>query len=86
VTLLANPNLTKASPLEERIASTHRGMAYWAGTGPGGTTCGECSHFKLKRGLPEGYCMLRLPGAKKARTDADAFPAATASCRHFKAS
>lgn len=30
---------------ENRVAKTPPGMAFWAGTGPTGKTCRECSHY-----------------------------------------
>jgi hypothetical protein len=74
-----------ATELERLQAATHRGMAHWAGTGPTGTICGGCEFFKFTRGsLVDGRCHKILRGAKKSRSDADVYPASTASCRHFE--
>jgi hypothetical protein len=48
------PNLTQgySSVLDHQIRTTHKGQAYWANTGPFGTTCGECvfwGYFRTRR-------------------------------------
>ena len=71
--------------LHRKIAQTHRGMAHWAGTGPDGTTCGNCVNFKAQaKHLADGKCEKVLPGARETRSSKDIFPASTASCRHFE--
>ncbi len=77
--------------IDEMQAKTPPGMAYWAGTGPTGTTCREChfyqfNGYKSKRGgitggtLKLGICnkylsMMKLNGPK--------VPFETPSCKSF---
>ena len=69
MTLLVTPHLTADSDLDRKIAATHRGMAHWAGTGPDGTTCGACEHFKPQRNNSCGRQVRQGPagGAEDAR-------------------
>lgn len=39
------PKLTHSDQERTRAALTHKGMAFWAGTGPAGKTCRECRHW-----------------------------------------
>lgn len=79
--------------LDDLRARTPTGMAHWAGTGPPGITCRECSSYefvgyKTNRGdfrggmLKDGVCkkyadMTRSKGYK--------IPFGTPSCKYFKA-
>ena len=39
-------HLTTLDPkFDQQVANTRSGQAHWAGTGPDGTTCGECSYL-----------------------------------------
>jgi len=49
---IGNPNLF-AGPMAEEAKETAPGMAYFAGTGPFGKTCGDC--------INRGYRRLRSP-------------------------
>ena len=45
--LQRNPHLTPgfAADLAENIKRTHSGQAFWAGTGPPDTSCGDCAFW-----------------------------------------
>lgn len=47
---LGSPNLTHS----EAERNTTRGMAYFAGSGPAGKTCGDCKHrgYQRERSYP----------------------------------
>jgi hypothetical protein len=44
--MTADKHLTEPNPeLAKLIAKTPHGMMHWSGTGPAGTTCGQCAHY-----------------------------------------
>lgn len=69
---------------------TYPGMAAWAGRGPAGRTCRECSLFKSPGyysakgqkggGLKPGKCLWAVGGMK---TSGKAFPHDAKACKHF---
>lgn len=76
---------------ENMVARTPAGMAHWAGTGPKGATCRECSFYlpngysssKTARGglLKNGPCKkyIDMTGVDNKRT-----PFETPSCKYFE--
>jgi len=78
--------------LDERQANTPPGMAFWAGTGPAGRTCRECSFYQfngykskkggitggvLKLGICNKYLSMMLRAGSKV-------PHETPSCKYFE--
>lgn len=96
MTLVAEEkHLTVANPnLHRQIAATHPGMAHFAGTGPDGATCRECSlwrHTKFdyhaKGGKYRG--MIKPVPCNKYRqlmqgNDGAKVPHDAGACRHFE--
>lgn len=65
-----------------RLASgTVPGMAYFAGTGPLGTTCGGCRHCVLPEKSRTPYCGA---AAKMAGKQTVGIRRKTASCKYFE--
>ena len=54
---------------------TFCGMAYFAGTGPEGKTCGVCVYWQ---GKPQAKCCVKFPQAKGGR-----IPSYAAACKYF---
>lgn len=62
---------------------TPKGMAYWAGTGPPGTTCRFCAFFEANKRGTRGYCgkyTELMPQVKKAVK----FERDTKSCHYYE--
>jgi hypothetical protein len=68
--------------LEQCIDDTYVGMAHWAGTGPAGSKCADCSFF-IDRTNGAGRCAetQRMSNGRKGAR----FPEAAWACRHFAA-
>jgi hypothetical protein len=82
------PNLTESNPQLERVVdATPPGMAHWAGTGPGGTTCGDCRSYGYD---PEWKfpCVVRPNSCRRffqlMAYHGPALPPETPSCKHFQ--
>ena len=45
---IGNPNMTRG-PMSDEAKETAPGMAYFSGTGPAGTTCGDCQFRGYRR-------------------------------------
>ena len=85
---LTQPNID----LGRKIAMTPNGMAFWADTGPGNTTCRECIFFDhqnsyyAKKGLGGGT--LKPAKCKKyqhlAQKSGGNVPHETRSCKYFE--
>ncbi len=81
--------------LGERIRATPDGMAFWAGSGPAGKTCRECSHWSggsrsAETGdLNDARCdqYARMTRAALLIENAPRYdiPHATAACKYFDA-
>lgn len=75
---------------ENLVARTPAGMAHWAGTGPEGKTCRECSNYvfngytssKVSNGgaLKKGPCQKYVDRFGKGKN----FPFETSSCKYFE--
>jgi hypothetical protein len=75
--------LTDVSSISrDQTASTVPGMAHFAGTGPFGATCGDCSFWQT---IPKSQ---RMHCAKYVRMTKDKVkkpvPSRTPACRHFE--
>jgi N6-adenosine-specific RNA methylase IME4 len=72
---LFDSNLTDAGSVSRAdLARSVAGQAYFAGTGPAGTKCGDCAHW---RGACSRFRQL-MPGAPEIQV-----PAPTLSCKYF---
>ena len=69
---------------EDRIADTYLGQAHIAGTGPCGTNCRACRHWRSEReGFSrtksrEAYCEYPIPGKRRRL-----IPGTAQSCTFF---
>ena len=61
------------------VEATPSGMAYWSGTGPPGTVCGQCSFYGYMHHPNSCYRYYELRAEHGA-----ALPAETPSCQHFR--
>lgn len=77
--------------LDEKVARTPTGMAFWAGTGPALTTCRTCifytfAGYKSSRGNKGG--MLKAGPCKEfvrlTNVDSHKIPHETQSCKFYK--
>jgi hypothetical protein len=74
------------SDLAQLAAKSPRGMAHFAGTGPAGKKCGDCSHLMIHKGIGRCAEYVRLMG----NTTSDSVSAPrlypeTSSCKYFAA-
>lgn len=82
-------NLTAPNPeLEKYERDTVPGMAFWAGTGPVGKTCGQCGNYgyyyedsKRNSKHRDGCALFYKHTRKHAGTK---LPESTPSCKYFK--
>lgn len=74
--------LTDASSISKlSMASSVPGMAYFAGTGPEETVCGQCQHWVLPEGKRKHIC---AEFRRMTKDDAMAVPRLTPSCKYFE--
>lgn len=79
----ANEMTDAATVPRTSLQQTIVGMAHFAGTGPGGTACGECIHWQSNKLKPaKQICEQcgRMTGDRRKQIDAG-----RASCRYFEA-
>ncbi|MBN9441129.1 hypothetical protein [Bosea sp. (in: a-proteobacteria)] len=93
--MVVTPHLTQAHSPEESAQheASVPGMAHFAGTGPAGTQCFQCSHWNRSDALSIKRCstgfLLPAPcGQYEKLTNLPGFkiPATQQSCRHFEPS
>jgi hypothetical protein len=84
-------HLTEPNPeLARLIAQTPHGMMHWSGTGPAGTTCGQCKHYGYtyetarKSVFKWQACALYWQRMKK--HPHRQIPPSTESCKYFEKS
>lgn len=78
--------LTIVNPdLEQQVARTIPGMAHWAGSGPAGSSCGQCSYFiTVSRGLGSSTRCNKYSQMMNGRVGAKKLPPETAACKYFE--
>jgi hypothetical protein len=91
---IIKPYRTSPDPAFDRLvrATPIASMAHWAGTGPEGTTCGQCKHFGYDAPVRDraGNTMkaVRKPTSCRLywvlmRKHGNPLPPTTDSCKHF---
>jgi len=80
-------------PLQALIDATPPGMAHWAGTGPTGATCRECSfwvrqgnprHKRDEAGLLQPRRCKKYTALNHGEQMLTGVPASTPACRYFQ--
>ncbi len=79
---------TVGIPQDQRVRDTHPGQAHFAGTGPRGTTCGQCAHWQAQRitrrkGTTAAPCAMHKK-LRQGRQEGKAVPRSTSSCKYFE--
>jgi hypothetical protein len=83
-------NLTVPNPdLEKFESKTVDGMAFWAGSGPPGSTCGKCLNYGYEYRKENGDTANRPSGCalywkQMHKHGARAIPKSTAGCKYFE--
>jgi len=91
---MASKYLTSVDPdLDRMVRTTPPGaMAHWSGTGPDGTTCGQCKHFgysaPIRTAAGNTVDSVKKPNSCRLyfilmRRHGAALPPSTPSCKHF---
>jgi hypothetical protein len=77
--------LTELNPDFERLVrQTPEGMAFWAGTGPAGKTCGACMHYGYLDDLGHHTNGCAIYYQQMHRHAARMLPKQTSACKYFE--
>lgn len=74
--------------LERREINTAPGMAFWAGTGPAGATCGKCEHYGYHydddKGLPRRKTKSCAQFFRMTGRHGGSLTTSQSACKYFK--